>query len=234
MRARALAAAGAVAMAIGAAGCGSSSSESAQQAAPPTATSSASAPQAPATTARVTTESTPRAAPTTASVPAVDPNAPEVNAAGDIPDDQVFVAYWPPGAGYSVSVPEGWARTARAGAVTFTDKLNAIRLESRAAAAAPTVASVTAKDVPALARTVAGYRAGDVTTVTRSAGTAVRITYLAASPRDPVTGTTRTDAVERYIFFRRGRDAVLTLSGPQGADNVDPWMIVSDSLTWAR
>jgi hypothetical protein len=25
---------------------------------------------------------------------------------------------------------------------------------------------------------------------------------------------------------------VLTLSGPKGADNVDPWRIVSDSLKW--
>jgi len=26
---------------------------------------------------------------------------------------------------------------------------------------------------------------------------------------------------------------VLTLSGPVGADNVDPWRIVTDSLAWS-
>ena len=41
----------------------------------------------------------------------VNPNGPEVNPAGDIPDNQAYVAYAPPGAGYSVKVPEGWART---------------------------------------------------------------------------------------------------------------------------
>ena len=165
---------------------------------------------------------------------AANPAAAEVNPAGDIPDNQVFVRYSAPGGAYSVKVPEGWARTSAGGVVTFTDKLNAIRLESRPAASAPSVASVRAKDLPALARTVPGYRPGDVTTVTRSAGTAVRITYLADSPKDAVTGKSHTDAVERYVFFHNGRAAVLTLSGPRGADNVDPWMIVTDSVTWTR
>ena len=218
MRARALAAAGVAVLAIGAAGCGSSSSGS--------SSSSAAATSAP------TAVTTPPAAATTA--PGVNPNAPEVSPSGDIPDNQAYVRYSPPGAGYSVKVPEGWARTTAGGAVTFTDKLNAIRLESHPATSAPSVASVRAKDVPALARTVPGYRAGDVTTVTRSAGPAVRITYLADSPTDPVTGKSHTDAVERYIFFHNGRAAVLTLSGPKGADNVDPWMIVTDSVTWTR
>ena len=40
------------------------------------------------------------------------------------------------------------------------------------------------------------------------------------------------DAVERYSFWHNGIEAVLTLSGPKGADNVDPWRIVSDSLKW--
>ncbi|MGW7755716.1 hypothetical protein ACWGK6_30135 [Streptomyces violaceusniger] len=40
------------------------------------------------------------------------------------------------------------------------------------------------------------------------------------------------DSVERYVFFHYGRQVVLTLTGPTGADNVDPWRIVSDSLRW--
>jgi hypothetical protein len=47
-----------------------------------------------------------------------------------------------------------------------------------------------------------------------------------------VTGKRRTDAVERYLFFHHGREAILTLSGPKGADNVDPWRIITDSLRW--
>ena len=40
------------------------------------------------------------------------------------------------------------------------------------------------------------------------------------------------EAVERYAFWHDGQEAVLTLSGPKGADNVDPWRIVTDSLRW--
>jgi len=217
-RTHALATAAVAVLAIGAAGCGTSSSSGPAASAAPSASSPAAGTSPSATTAPS----------------APNPNAPEVSPSGDIPDNQAYVRYSPPGAGYSVEVPEGWARTAHARAVTFTDKLNAIRLESRPVTSTPSVASVTARDSPLLSRTVRGYRAGRVSAVTRSAGSGVRVTYLADSARDPVTGKSHTDAVERYVFAHDGRAAVLTLSGPQGADNVDPWMIVTDSLTWTR
>jgi hypothetical protein len=160
--------------------------------------------------------------------------AAEVNPPGDIPDNQAYVAYTPPGGGFSVKVPEGWARTAAGGAVTFTDKLNAIRMEAVPAASQPAVTSAKRVAVPRLARTVKGFTAGDVTTVDRHAGTAVRITYLADASADAVTARQGQDAVERYVFFHRGKDVILTLSGPKGADNVDPWRIVTDSLRWTR
>ena len=47
-----------------------------------------------------------------------------------------------------------------------------------------------------------------------------------------MTGKPRTDAVERYVFFHNGQDVILTLRGPKGADNVDPWRLVTDSLRW--
>ena len=31
-----------------------------------------------------------------------------------------------------------------------------------------------------------------------------------------------------------GREAIVTLSGPRGADNVDPWRVITDSLRWTR
>jgi hypothetical protein len=144
----------------------------------------------------------------------VNPNGPEVSPAGDIPDNQAFVAYSPPGSGYSVKVPEGWARTRAAGVTSFTDKLNRIEMQT----------------LPAKAK----QPSGNVTTVTRTAGKATRITYQAKSPADPVTGKSRTNAVERYVFLHKGKAIVLTLSGPKGADNVDPWKIVTDSLHYTR
>jgi len=31
-----------------------------------------------------------------------------------------------------------------------------------------------------------------------------------------------------------GTEVVLTLAGPKGADNVDPWRTVTDSLAWKK
>jgi len=182
------------------------------------------------------TPSTSSASPSTASTQgakgAVNPNAPEVSAAGDIPDNQVFVAYTPPSGGFTVKVPEGWARSEAAGAVTFTDKLNSVRMETVAAATAPTVASVTQTDLPAIQAASRNFEPGTVKTVTRPAGTAVLATYRADAAPDPVTGKVVHDDVERYAFWRAGKTVILTLSGPQGADNVDPWKIVTDSFGW--
>lgn len=165
---------------------------------------------------------------------AASPTGPEVSPAGDIPDNQAYVTYRPPGADFSVSVPEGWSRTSAGGAVTFTDKLNGIRLERAPASIAPSVASTKANELPRLAGSVRGFRPGAVGVARRPAGPAIRITYLAASDPDPVTGRTTLDAVERYVFFHRGERVVLTLSGPRGADNVDPWRLVSSSVRWTR
>jgi hypothetical protein len=160
------------------------------------------------------------------------PNAPEVNPAGDIPDNQAFVPYSPPGGGFSVKVPEGWSQTHAAGATTFTDKLNAIRIESRRSTAPLTAAEATRAELPALSRTVKGFTSGKVATVQRHAGRAIELTYLATAKPNRVTGKAGQDAVECYVFFHNGKRAVLTLSGPRGADNVDPWRIVTDSLRW--
>jgi hypothetical protein len=164
---------------------------------------------------------------------AVNPNTPEQNPAGDIPDNQVYVRYRPPSADYSVKVPEGWARKQAGRAVVFSDKLNAIRMEEHAASGGASVSQAKA-ELAKLANTVKGVQPGDVTAVDRPAGKAIRITYLTQGAKDPVTGKSRVNAVERYLFFHNGKEVVLTLSGPKGADNVDPWKIVTDSLRWER
>lgn len=163
---------------------------------------------------------------------APNPNATESNPPGDIPDNQAFVPYSPPGAPFSVKVPEGWARSTDGSAVIFTDKLNSIRMETLPASAAPTATSVQTTELPQLAANVPQYAAGDVKLVNRKPGKAVLVTYLADSAPDPVTNKVVRDAVERYEFWNAGNEVVLTLSGPKGADNVDPWRIVTDSLVW--
>jgi len=157
---------------------------------------------------------------------------PEVNPPGDIPDNQAFVTFTPPSGGYSVQVPEGWARTDGPHGVSFTDKFNTVRIELEPTASAPTVASATSTEVPAITAVARCYEPGKVTTVVRKGGTAVLITYQADAAPDPVTGKVVRDDVERYEFWRGGTEAVVTLSGAAGSDNVDPWRLVTDSFTW--
>ncbi|OJY40287.1 MAG: hypothetical protein BGP03_00270 [Pseudonocardia sp. 73-21] len=163
---------------------------------------------------------------------APDPNAPEIIAAGDIPDNQVFVPVTPAGARFTVAVPQGWTQSVDGTATVFTDKFNSVRLESRPRTAAPDVASVRAQDVAPLQSSAPGFALGDVQAVSRKAGSAVLMTYTATSPTNAVTGKSVTEAVERYVFWRGGQEAILTLSGPKGSDNVDPWRAVTDSFRW--
>jgi hypothetical protein len=150
---------------------------------------------------------------------------------GDIPDDTVFVPYQFTAGNLEVKVPEGWARTQAAGLVSFTDKLNTITLTT-VKAAAPTPASAQATEVPRLRGSLRNFVLTSVSSVARPAGTGVLIKYDAASQPDPVTGKVYTDEIERYEFYRSGVVAIVTLSGPQGADNVDPWRTVTDSFRW--
>ncbi|KUJ66014.1 hypothetical protein ACZ90_40800 [Streptomyces albus subsp. albus] len=156
----------------------------------------------------------------------------ESNPPGDIPDNQVYVAYHPAGGGFTVKVPEGWARASAHGATTFSDKLNSIQISSARAAGAPTVRSIDATVVPQLKKQQPSFSPGKVTAVSRQGGQAIRITYQADSAPNQVTGKVVRDAVERYTFFHQGRQVTLTLTGPVNADNVDPWRIVSDSFRW--
>jgi hypothetical protein len=169
----------------------------------------------------------------TAAAVAGSNSGPEASPPGDIPDDQTFVAFSPAGGRYTVKVPEGWARTEPApGRVTFTDKLNRIDIQMPDAPVAPTVESTTADVVPALAAGESCFSLVDVKSVTRPVGSAVLSLYRADSAPDPVTGKVVYDDVERYSYWKDGTEVVLTLAGPAGSDNVDPWRVVTDSFAW--
>jgi hypothetical protein len=202
-----------VVIAITVAGCGSSSSSSAGG-------------SAAATTAGAAT--------TSASSGGVNPNQRETLPPGDIPDTIAYVPYAVPGLGLTVSTPEGWSRANAPGSVKFTDKLNEIQVFTVPASGPTTVASAKSNEVPKLASTVKGFKLQSISTVSRSAGSAVRIAYLGDSKPDPVTGKVGTLAFERYDFFHQGKEVVLLLSSPNGSDNVDPWKKVTSSLRFTK
>ncbi len=159
--------------------------------------------------------------------------ATETNPAGDIPDTQAFVDYTPTEGGYTVQVPEGWARTGTAGTATlFSDKYNSIRIDAAAAPTAPTVVSGQAELIT-IGSAATGFTPGKVTTEQRKAGQAVLITYQADSAPSSVTGKVISQDVQRYEFWNKGKTVTLTLSAPVGSDNVDPWRTVTDSFRWS-
>lgn len=158
--------------------------------------------------------------------------APEQNPAGDIPDNQVFVSYTPPSGGYAFQVPEGWAQAATASGATFTDKFNGIAVDVTSVPSVPTTQSVQTTVVPILERSGKAVQIVKVEQITLPAGPAIRLTYTANSDPNPVTGKQVRLENERYLFFKNGTQAALTLWAPQGADNVDQWQQIVKSFRW--
>jgi len=173
----------------------------------------------------------PSAATTGGAVAVQQPVPAETNPPGDIPDNQAFVTYAAAG-GFSVKVPEGWSRTESPAGAEFTDKLNTIRVAWSAVSAAPTVASVNSVDVPKLKASEAAFELVSVKAVHLPAGSAVLTVYRENSAANTVTGKQYRLDVERYTVFKNGKRVDLILLSPVGSDNVDPWRIVSQSLTW--
>jgi hypothetical protein len=158
----------------------------------------------------------------------------ESNPPGDIPDNQAFVTYTAADGSYTVKYPEGWARTDSGAAVTFTDKYNSITLAPHNGFYRPTEAYARTVELPEIASHTPGFAGGQVSTVQRSAGSVVLITYQADSAPNPVTGKSVPQDVSRYEYSRDGRGVLVTLAAPVGSDTADPWRTVTDSFTWLR
>jgi hypothetical protein len=131
-----------------------------------------------------------------------------------------------------VNVPEGWSRTTKGTTVTFTDKLNTVQVDAQPGAPV-TLADAKKTDVPSLAGSTRAFKLVSVAGVTLPAGPAVLISYQANSDPNPVTGKQYRLDVLRYELYHAGTRTTLTLLSPVGADNVDPWKVVTDSLKTA-
>ncbi|MFM0557255.1 hypothetical protein P0D69_40800 [Paraburkholderia sediminicola] len=156
---------------------------------------------------------------------------PEKNPPGDIPDTQVFVTYRSP-AGFSLEVPEGWARKERRDGARFADKYNIVDISAAPAASAPTASSVTAHEAAELARTGHAVKIGAIKNVSLRSGPAVLIAYTSNSEPNPVTNKRLRLENHRYLIYRGGTLATLDLSAPLGADNADQWNLMSNSFQW--
>ena len=156
---------------------------------------------------------------------------PEVNPPGDIPDSQVFIRFESP-AGFSLKVPEGWARADSSNQSVFSDKYNRIVLTISVLDQALDLSygkSVLAAEIEKTAHAV---KIVDVLELKMKAGNVIRIIYDSNSEPNSVTNKQVRQENERFYFANAGKLVALDLSAPKGADNVDQWKLISSSFRW--
>ena len=162
-------------------------------------------------------------------VPVVNPT----QASGsDIPDTQVFVTYASSQGHYQLEVPEGWAQKTNGTDVSFDNNLNSLQVTLADATTRPTASSVRNDQAVTLQRTGRAIRDVRVQDMQLPNGPAVLITYTSNSDANPVTNKQVRLENNRYLFFQNGKLAILTLSAPVGADNVDQWARIARSFKW--
>ena len=152
----------------------------------------------------------------------------ERNPPGDIPDSQAFVVY--SGPGLSMKIPEGWSRKDETNGAIFSDKYNRVEVTIADAKSPPTLDSAKAIEAKQL---TSGGRAVVVTGIREASlagGKAVRIEYAANSEPNAVTNKQIRLERVRYLLFKAGKLVTLDMAAPLGADNVDQWALMANSL----
>jgi hypothetical protein len=207
-------------VAVALAGCGSSGNSS-------------SSSSAAATTSPSTTPTTAASTSTCGSSSAAAASASEAasTAQGDIPDNQQFLTFKNPSGGYSISYPEGWARSGNGADVTFQNMGNTITIKV-APGPQPTPASVTAGLKQAAASDPC-LTPGTPQVVTVGPNHVVKVTYSTLGQKSPVTGQRPKINVDRYVYSKGGKVATVDLATPVGVDNVDAYRMISESFRWS-
>jgi hypothetical protein len=203
-----------------AAGCGSGG----HKAAPPGGTTQSATTTAPA----VATTPAPQTTTAAGGAPGALQAEATGTAAGDIPDNQVFLVFRNRTAGYSMKYPEGWAQRGAGNGVTFRDKNNIVRIVV-ATAAAPTKASVQAD----VRRLHGAQIQGSPQAISISGKPAFKVVYTTESAANAVTGKRVKLVVDRYYVWKSGSRAVVDLGTPEGVDNVDAYRLMIESFRWS-
>lgn len=160
-----------------------------------------------------------------------NPLKPEKNPPGDIPDNQVFIDYQSP-LGFTIKVPEGWARREASDSAIFSDKYNTIELFAAPHAGSIDLNGVKQKEVTDLERTGKAVRVSSVKSTSLPSGSAIVVSYASNSEPNPVTNKAIRLENERYFFWKDDKLVTLTLSAPFGADNADQWLLMAKSFRW--
>lgn len=157
--------------------------------------------------------------------------APEVSPPGDIPDNQAFIVFSSP-TGFSVKVPEGWARKDGANETVFSDKYNRITLTTGSLSQPLDLAYAKSTLAPEIEKSGRAVKIVKISDVKLKSGKAIKISYDANSEPNEVTNKQVRQENERFYYSKDGKLVALGLTAPKGADNVDQWKMISSSFRW--
>jgi hypothetical protein len=151
-------------------------------------------------------------------------------AAGDVPDNAVFLTYQQASLGFSIQYVEGWQVTTQPDGVVIHDKDSS---ETVTVAALPidVAAYISSTDLPSL-QSQAGYRLVKQDAIKVGSSTDHHVVYHILSPADPVTGKQVPSTVDRYYVPGTSQLAIVSLSTPDGVDNVDAFRQMIGSFRW--
>ena len=174
--------------------------------------------------------SAPGGQPSTAASESAPPASGTRTAAGDVPDNAVFLTYRDQAKGFSIQYVEGWQVVPHGDGVLIHDKDSS---ETVAVVAAPAdVATwVSGTDLPAL-QALSSFALIKQDTVKVGSVTLIHLAYHLLAPPDPVTGKQVPSTVDRYYVPGPTGLAVISLSTPDGVDNVDAFKQMVGSFTW--
>jgi hypothetical protein len=166
--------------------------------------------------------------------PSATPQPPDTgggtNTGGDIPDNAMFLRYRDASHGFAIKYVEGWQVTPTSDGVLIRDKDS-----SETVQVVPCVTDIpgwlASTDLPAL-RTTDGFALRKQDTVDIGGQKLVHLLYRAPAPPDPVTGKRVPSLIDRYYVPGDNAIAVVTLSTPDGVDNVDAFREMITSFRW--
>lgn len=150
---------------------------------------------------------------------------------GDVPDNAVFLAYADAANAFSIQYVEGWQVQPQPDGVVIRDKDSSETVQV-VTGQTDAAAYLTSTDLPAL-QALPGFKLEKQDTVAvKGHGKLLHLLYHAPAAPDPVTGKEVPSTVDRYYVPGAGKLGVVTLSTPDGVDNVDAFRTMIESFAW--
>ncbi|MEP7360543.1 MAG: hypothetical protein ABI744_03080 [Chloroflexota bacterium] len=169
---------------------------------------------------------------TASPVPTVEPlESGGTTAGGDIPDNAVFLPYSDQPHAFTIQYVVGWQVTPASDGVVIRDKDSS---ETVQVVAMPSdiPSYISSTDLPAL-QSLPGFQLDHQDTVKVNGQQIDHIVYHAPSPPDPVTGKEVPSTIDRYYVGGPNGLAIVSLSTPDGVDNVDAFRTMIESFSWS-